>query len=32
AERKNLPGLDLLPVLDLLPFHQDHFAIAGRKS
>jgi fibrillarin-like pre-rRNA processing protein len=27
AEIKNLQGLDLLPVLDLLPFHQDHFAI-----
>ncbi|MDD2834753.1 MAG: fibrillarin-like rRNA/tRNA 2'-O-methyltransferase [Methanothrix sp.] len=32
AETKKLQGLDLLPVLDLLPFHQDHFAIAGRKS
>jgi len=27
AETKNMQGLDLLPVLDLLPFHQDHFAI-----
>ncbi len=27
AEIRNLQGLDLLPVLDLLPFHQDHFAI-----
>jgi len=27
AETKKLQGLDLLPVLDLLPFHQDHFAI-----
>jgi fibrillarin-like pre-rRNA processing protein len=27
AETKNLQGLDILPVLDLLPFHQDHFAI-----
>ncbi|MFZ3148567.1 MAG: fibrillarin-like rRNA/tRNA 2'-O-methyltransferase [Methanothrix sp.] len=27
AEMKNLQGLDLLPVMDLVPFHQDHFAI-----
>lgn len=26
-----LEGLDLMPALDLLPFHQDHFAISGRK-
>jgi fibrillarin-like pre-rRNA processing protein len=32
AETKKLQGLDLLPVLDLLPFHQDHFAISGHKS
>jgi fibrillarin-like pre-rRNA processing protein len=32
AETKKLQGLDLLSALDLLPFHQDHFAIAGRKS
>jgi len=27
AEMKNLQGLDLLQVTDLLPFHQDHFAM-----
>jgi fibrillarin-like pre-rRNA processing protein len=27
AETKNLQGLDLLQVMDLLPFHQDHFAM-----
>ncbi|MEI8003234.1 MAG: fibrillarin-like rRNA/tRNA 2'-O-methyltransferase [Methanothrix sp.] len=31
AEMKNLPGLDLLQVLDLLPFHQDHFAMQAKK-
>ncbi|OPY52059.1 MAG: Fibrillarin-like rRNA/tRNA 2'-O-methyltransferase [Methanosaeta sp. PtaU1.Bin112] len=28
---KKLQGLDLMPALDLLPFHQDHFAISGKK-
>jgi fibrillarin-like rRNA methylase len=32
AEMKNLQGLDLLQVMDLLPFHKDHFAIAGQKA
>ena len=27
AEMKNMQGLDLLHVMDLLPFHQDHFAL-----
>ena len=27
AEMKNLQGLNLLQVMDLLPFHQDHFAM-----
>ncbi len=31
AEMKNLQGLDLLQVLDLLPFHQDHFAMQAKK-
>ena len=31
AEMKNLHGLDLLQVLDLLPFHQDHFAMLAKK-
>jgi fibrillarin-like pre-rRNA processing protein len=30
-ETKKLQGLDLMPALDLLPFHQDHFAISGKK-
>jgi len=29
---QNLEGLDLMPALDLLPFHQDHFAISARKD
>ena len=31
AEMKNMQGLDLLQVLDLLPFHQDHFAMQAKK-
>jgi fibrillarin-like pre-rRNA processing protein len=31
AEMKNLLGLDLLRVMDLLPFHQDHFAMQAKK-
>jgi fibrillarin-like pre-rRNA processing protein len=31
AEMKNLTGLDLIQVMDLLPFHQDHFAIQAKK-
>ena len=31
AEVKNLQGLDLLQVMDLLPFHQDHFAMQAKK-
>ena len=31
AEMKNLQGLDLLQVMDLLPFHQDHFAMQAKK-
>ncbi|MCX6672877.1 MAG: fibrillarin-like rRNA/tRNA 2'-O-methyltransferase [Methanothrix sp.] len=31
AEMKNLQGLDLLQVTDLLPFHQDHFAMQAKK-
>lgn len=31
AEIKNLQGLDLLQVTDLLPFHQDHFAMQAKK-
>ncbi|MDD4161403.1 MAG: fibrillarin-like rRNA/tRNA 2'-O-methyltransferase [Methanothrix sp.] len=31
SEMKNLQGLDLLQVMDLLPFHQDHFAMQAKK-
>jgi fibrillarin-like pre-rRNA processing protein len=31
AEMKNLQGLDLLQVNDLLPFHQDHFVMQAKK-
>lgn len=31
SEIKNLQGLDLLQVMDLLPFHQDHFALQAKK-
>jgi fibrillarin-like pre-rRNA processing protein len=31
AEKKNLQGLDLLQVMDLVPFHQDHFAMQAKK-
>ena len=31
AEMKNMQGLDLLHVMDLLPFHQDHFAMQAKK-
>lgn len=31
AETKNLQGLDLLQVTDLLPFHQDHWAMQAKK-
>ena len=31
AEMKNMQGLDLLHVMDLLPFHQDHFALQAKK-
>jgi fibrillarin-like pre-rRNA processing protein len=31
AETKNLQGLDLLAVMDLLPFHQDHFSMQAKK-
>lgn len=31
AEMKNLSGLDILQVMDLLPFHQDHWAIQAKK-
>jgi fibrillarin-like pre-rRNA processing protein len=31
AETTNLQGLDLLQVTDLLPFHQDHFAMQAKK-
>ena len=30
-EKKNLLGLDLIDVIDLLPFHQDHWAMQARK-
>ena len=30
-EKKNLSGLDLIDVIDLLPFHQDHWAMQARK-
>lgn len=31
VEMKNMQGLDLLQVMDLLPFHQDHFAMQAKK-
>ena len=31
AEMKNLQGLNLCRVMDLLPFHQDHFAMQAKK-
>ncbi|MCX6676499.1 MAG: fibrillarin-like rRNA/tRNA 2'-O-methyltransferase [Methanothrix sp.] len=31
TEMKNLQGLDLLQVMDLLPFHQDHWAMQAKK-
>jgi len=31
-EIKNLKGLDLLEATDLLPFHQDHWAVRARRS
>ncbi|HUS75338.1 MAG TPA: fibrillarin-like rRNA/tRNA 2'-O-methyltransferase [Methanothrix sp.] len=31
SETKNLQGLDLMQVMDLLPFHQDHFAMQAKK-
>ena len=31
AEMKNLHGLDLSQVMDLLPFHEDHFAMQAKK-
>jgi fibrillarin-like pre-rRNA processing protein len=31
AEMKNVQGLDLLQVMDLLPFHHDHFAMQAEK-
>lgn len=30
-EKKNLSGLDLIEVMDLLPFHQDHWAIQAKR-
>jgi fibrillarin-like rRNA methylase len=30
-EIKNLKGLNLLEVMDLLPFHQDHWAVQARR-
>ena len=32
AEMKNMQGLDLLQVMDLLPFHKDHFAMQAKKA
>lgn len=32
SETKNLSGLEILQAMDLLPFHQDHWAITARKS
>jgi fibrillarin-like pre-rRNA processing protein len=32
SEIKNLRGLDLLGAVDLLPFHQDHWAVRARRS
>ena len=31
AEMKNLQGLDLSQAMDLLPFHEDHFAMQAKK-
>ncbi|MBN1234692.1 MAG: fibrillarin-like rRNA/tRNA 2'-O-methyltransferase [Methanotrichaceae archaeon] len=31
SETENLQGLDLLQVMDLLPFHQDHWAMQAKK-
>jgi fibrillarin-like pre-rRNA processing protein len=31
AEIKNMQGLNLLHVMDLLPFHQDHFAMQAKR-
>jgi fibrillarin-like pre-rRNA processing protein len=31
GEMKNLQGLDLSQVMDLLPFHEDHFAMQAKK-
>ena len=31
AEKRNLSGLDLIDVMDLLPFHQDHWAMQARR-
>ena len=31
-EKKNLSGLDLLEVTDLMPFHQDHWAVQAKKA
>ena len=31
AEMKNMQGMDLLHVMDLQPFHQDHFAMQAKK-
>jgi fibrillarin-like pre-rRNA processing protein len=30
-EKRNLSGLDLIDVMDLLPFHQDHWAIQAKR-
>ena len=32
SEKKNLSGLDLIEVMDLLPFHQDHWAIQAQNE
>jgi fibrillarin-like rRNA methylase len=32
SEMKNMQGLDLLQVMDLLPFHKDHFAMQAKKA
>jgi fibrillarin-like pre-rRNA processing protein len=31
AEKRNLSGLDLIDVMDLQPFHQDHWSIQARR-
>jgi fibrillarin-like pre-rRNA processing protein len=31
-EKKNLSGLDLNDIIDLLPFHQDHWAVQAQKA